>query len=115
MVSPAVRQYYERVDAQDIDGLLELFAQDAWYERPGYGRFTGRQELRAFYASGRVIESGTHTLRSVIERGSNVAVEGQFVGHLKDGSRVTADFADFFVMDGGLIRGRRTYFYSALI
>lgn len=114
-MSTAVRKYYECVDAHDVDGLLQLFAEDAWYERPGYGRLSGRQALRDFYGSGRVILTGSHTLRNLIQRGGRVAVEGRFIGRLKDGSSVEADFADFFLLDGDLIQERRTYFHSPLI
>lgn len=110
-----VQEYYERVDAQDVEGLLALFAEDAWYERPGYERLLGRQALSAFYAGARVIESGRHTIVRTVESGGCVAVEGQFSGRLKDGSDVSLRFADFFLLDGGLICGRRTYFYAPLV
>lgn len=114
-MSAAVWKYYERVDAHDVDGLLQVFTEDAWYERPGYGRFCGRQELRDFYGSSRLIQTGSHTLRNVIQHDDRVAVEGRFAGRLKDGSSVEADFADFFLLDRDLIQERRTYFHSPLI
>lgn len=110
-----VQEYYERVDAQDVEGLLTLFAEDAWYERPGYDRLRGRSALSAFYSETRVIESGRHTIGRTVQSGDCVAVEGQFSGRLKDGREVSLRFADFFLLDGGLIRGRRTYFYAPLV
>lgn len=111
----AVQAYYDRVDANDVDGLLELFAENAWYERPGYDRFTGRPALRAFYSGARVIESGRHTISRTVEGRDCVAVEGRFEGRLKDGRDVSLRFADFFELDGERIGGRRTYFYAALV
>lgn len=108
MVS-TVQEYYERVDAQDVEGLLTLFAEDAWYERPGYDRLLGRPALSAFYSGARVIESGRHTIARTVASGDCVAVKGQFSGRLKDGREVSLRFAGFFLLDGGLIRSRRTY------
>ncbi len=114
-MAAAVEAYYERVDANDTDGLLELFAEDAWYERPGYDRLTGRPALRAFYSGTRVIDSGRHTISRVVEGRNCVAVEGRFEGRLKDGREVSLGFADFFDLDGERIGGRRTYFYAPLV
>jgi ketosteroid isomerase-like protein len=114
-VNATVQEYYRRVDAHDVEGLLELFAEDARYERPGYDPLVGRPALRQFYAGARVIESGAHTIARVVEARDNVAVEGRFSGELKDGRHVDLGFADFFVLSGQSIVGRRTYFYAPLV
>ena len=85
----AVEAYYQRVDANDTDGLLALFTEDAWYERPGYDRLAGRPALRAFYAGTRVIESGRHTISRTVGEADCVAVEGRFQGRLKDGREIS--------------------------
>lgn len=107
-----VRLYYDRVDSGDIVGLLDLFAPEAVYHRPGYLPMVGREELERFYDGERVIESGCHTLQRVTADDASVAVHGEFVGVLKDGSHATARFADFFVVgrDGRFTR-RDTFFF----
>ena len=111
-----VERYYELVDADDVRGLLDLFAPDAVYERPGYPAMKGRAELEAFYSGERVIDSGTHTLRETVAGERTVAVHGDFAGRLKDGTEVAVRFADFFALDpDGRFRRRDTYFFSPLV
>jgi len=114
-MTSTVDKYYELVDANDVEGLLALFAQHAWYERPGYDRLTGRTALQKFYSDDRVIDSGQHTILRKIVSDDAVAIEGTFAGRLKDGRHVSLGFADFFELTGELIQGRRTYFYTALV
>lgn len=110
------RHYYERVDAGDVEGVLDWFAPDAVYERPGYAPMRGRQALAAFYGGERVIDSGVHTLQDVIVEGGRVAVRGRFDGTLKDGSSVSIGFADVieYDPDGRAVR-RHSYFESPAV
>lgn len=110
-----VQEYYRRIDAHDVESLLELFAENARYERPGYDPLVGRSALRQFYFAARVIESGAHAIARVVEAGDSVAVEGRFSGELKDGRHVELGFADFFVLSAEMIVGRRTYFYTPMV
>lgn len=103
--------YYRTVDAGDVQGVLDWFAQDAVYHRPGYAPMRGRDALEAFYGGERVIEDGVHTLDAIVAEGSTVAVRGRFEGRLKDGSQVVVGFADFITYDAdGRAAERRTYF-----
>lgn len=95
----AVRRYYDLVDAGDVEGVLACFADNAVYHRPGYAPMEGREALAAFYGGERVIAEGRHALDVVLVDGSSVAVQGRFVGTLKDGSGATVGFADFWVLD----------------
>lgn len=110
-----VSSYYQLIDREDLDGVLRLFADDAVYRRPGYSAFVGKNSIAAFYGSERVIESGSHTLRTLLAKGDTVAVEGTFRGVLKDGRVVAQEFADFFSLRAGLIVERCTYFNAAAI
>ncbi len=110
------RHYYERVDAGDVRGVLDWFADDAVYHRPGYAPMRGRAALEEFYGGERVIESGSHTLDDVLVDGDRVAVRGRFEGTLKDGSRVTVGFADFITYDAdGRAAERRSFFEVASV
>jgi ketosteroid isomerase-like protein len=112
----AVRQYYRLVDDDDVDGLLDLFAPDAVYHRPGYPPLNGRADLARFYGGDRVIAAGTHLLHMVVADGDQVAAHGEFSGVLKDGREVRLRFADFFAVgaDGRFAR-RDTFFFSPMV
>ncbi|MER6916010.1 nuclear transport factor 2 family protein [Streptomyces sp. NPDC000594] len=111
-----VRDYYRQVDAGNIRGLVDLFAPDAQYLRPGYEPIVGHDGLERFYTEERVIESGLHSLDQLIAAGPNVAVQGEFRGRLKNGRDAALRFADFFTLtDSGLIAGRQTFFDSPLV
>nr|WSY54822.1 nuclear transport factor 2 family protein [Streptomyces sp. NBC_00886] len=111
----AVRAYYRLVDTDDVDGLLDLFAEDAVYHRPGYPAMRGHGELAEFYGGTRVIASGRHTLDQVVAQPSRIAVAGSFNGVLKDGTEVGLRFADFFEFDGPRIVRRDTFFHAPLV
>jgi ketosteroid isomerase-like protein len=110
-----VARYYGRVDANDVDGILELFTSDAVYRRPGYPPMLGSAALEEFYRSQRVIRSGRHTITAVIRSGDAVAVQGTFAGLLNDGSTAELEFADFYRLKDGMFTERTTYFYVPLV
>jgi steroid delta-isomerase len=105
-----VRSYYRLVDACDYARMLELFADDAVYRRPGYAPLVGKSALAEFYLAVRVIDSGRHELLSILVQDDSAAVQGRFTGRLKDGTEVSLNFADFFRFHGGRIVERNTYF-----
>jgi steroid Delta-isomerase len=110
-----IRSYYELVDRSDLPGLLNLFAPDAEYFRPGYAPIVGREQLTDFYRNQRIIRQGTHTVDVLVEQGSRIAVRGRFRGELRDGREVALAFSDFFELapDGAIVR-RDTYFFAPL-
>ncbi|MFP8956056.1 nuclear transport factor 2 family protein [Natrialbaceae archaeon A-CW3] len=106
-----IRRYYERVDAEDIEGLLELFAVAVTYYRPGQDVIDGKAALRAFYEEERPLEDGSHDLERVLVDPTRraVAVRGRFSG-MQDGQSVAFGFADHHEFDAeGLITTRHTY------
>lgn len=110
-----VEQYYRLVDANALDEMFDLFADDAVYERPGYEPLKGKNAIEAFYRGTRVISSGRHLLDRVIVEDGAVAVEGSFAGELRDGSSASVRFADFFVLNNGKFAHRNTYFFAAAV
>ncbi|WP_371478785.1 nuclear transport factor 2 family protein [Kitasatospora sp. NBC_00315] len=107
-----VRTYYDLVDAGDVAGLVALFTPEAVYFRPGYELpFAGHAEIAAFYTSGRIIDTGSHSLAQVVTDRNGVAVHGEFRGILKDGTRVAFRFADFFALAADGRFSRRDTFY----
>lgn len=111
-----VRQYYKLVDAGDIPAMLDLFAAEGRYERPGYPPMIGRDQIERFYREDRRISEGLHELDAVLAAGHDVAVRGRFRGLLRDGQQVSLRFADFFVLDMSLrFADRLTYFFAPLV
>lgn len=105
--------YYEAVDSGDTHRVLSMFRPDAVYRRGGYAPIEGAAELRDFYDNVRIIDSGEHTVHSVICEGSRAAVRGRFDGVSRGGEQLAVEWADFFDYDGDLIRERTTYFFTA--
>jgi steroid delta-isomerase len=110
-----VRRFYECVDRGDVPGLVDLFAADSVYHRPGYEPYRGRHGMARFYGRERVIRDGRHTIHTLIAADGEVAVRGEFHGALHDGSAVHLRFADFFtVAANGQFTRRDTFFFAPL-
>lgn len=103
-----VREYYQTVDDERYDDLVELFTEDVRYERPGQGAIAGREELREFYLEGRPLDDGTHEVHDVVVDGDTVAVRGSFSGRQGE-ETVAFGFADFHEFEGGAIARRYTF------
>lgn len=109
----AVLGYYDALDADDTEAVLEFFSGDVLYRRPGYDRMIGIEALRRYYEETRLIAPGRHVLRTVIVDGSNVAAHGEWEGELREGGRRSVGFAAFFVFDGnGRAAEHTTYFFT---
>lgn len=106
-----VRHYYEYVDHNDVTAVVELFADNSTYCRPGYERMTGRSAIESFYRQVRVIASGHHTLTRLVRAvPGEVFVSGEFSGELRSGEAIDVGFADYFRIRGGQIVERESYF-----
>jgi uncharacterized protein len=103
-----VEEYYDAVDNERYHDLVDLFAEDVRYERPGQGAITGREELREFYLEGRPLDEGSHELHDIVVEGTNAAVRGSFSGRQHGGS-VEFGFADFHEFEDGKIARRYTF------
>ncbi len=102
------RRYYDLIDANDYEGLVQLFAPDVVYERPGQSRIEGRSALRRFYEDERPLSDGSHEIHTLLTDGETVAVRGTYTGR-QDGEPVELGFADFHVFEGDVIKRRYTY------
>lgn len=111
-VRAAVQGYYDALDREDIDAVLDYFSGEILYRRPGYHPITGLEGLRAYYTKDRLLASGRHVVRALVVEGQTVAAHGTFEGELKSGERTTTGFAAFFTFDGGgRISEHTTYFF----
>ena len=105
---PVVTEYYARVDAQDIEWVVALFADDAVYDRAG-SNYIGKAAISAFYRGDRKI-MGAHTLQTVASVENTVLVNGVFRGQGYDGSPKQIGFADAWRFnEDGLVSNRQTY------
>lgn len=111
-VRAAVQGYYDALDADALDEVLDYFAGDVLYRRGGYDPIVGLERLRAYYSTDRQLASGRHVLRSVLVEGNQAAAHGMFEGEKRDGSRTSVGFAAFFVFDAkDRISEHTTYFF----
>lgn len=108
----AFEQYTARLSAGDADGVVELFADDAWIEDPlGTPRKQGRADLLAFYrtaierAAPTVILTGPVRVSSVSEAAAPLRSRSNFGGSPKE-----LDIIDVFSFDDeGRITSMRAF------
>ncbi|MEM6935905.1 MAG: nuclear transport factor 2 family protein [Pseudomonadota bacterium] len=103
-----VIKYYNRVDAGDVDWVINLFAEDAVYDRASEV-YKDRTAIEQFYRSERKID-GRHTLTNVASSNDTVLVDGEFQGCGADGSSKKIGFADCWRFnEAGKVTSRNTY------
>ncbi|MDZ7746930.1 MAG: nuclear transport factor 2 family protein [Halobacteriales archaeon] len=104
-----IRDYYDYIDAEDLDSVFALFADDIVYHRPGQPSLDGMDAFKQFYREDRPLSEGEHTVESLTIGENTVAVRGRFEGK-QDGERVAFGFADHHRFDDeGQITERWTY------
>ena len=103
-----VQEYYPRVDAEDVEWVIALFADDAVYHRAD-SSYVGKRAISSFYRGERKI-LGRHTLENIATDDDKVLVNGVFCGEGHDGSLKKVGFADVWQFDAtGLVTHRQTY------
>lgn len=102
------RAYYPRVDAGDVEWVIDMFAEHSEYQRADEP-YIGKQAIADFYRRDRKI-TGKHRLEYVIGDENAVIANGVFEGFGADGSAKKIGFADVWVFDDtGLVTSRKTY------
>jgi len=104
---------FRAVDAADWDGVARFFHPDLVYDRPGYPRLVGRDEVARFYREVRSIR-GEHLFEGFAIEPETGACWGRFVGSKKDGTPLDLEFADCYRFKDGLLWRRKSYFYTPL-
>ncbi|HEY3063307.1 MAG TPA: ester cyclase [Chloroflexota bacterium] len=125
MTSPLelVKQHYVNVSAADFDAEDEIFSADVETIDPGAGTLHGLQAFKAYEAAfQRAFPDGKLVLKSAIEAGTKVAVEGAYTGthsgpltgprgEIPPTNRpLNLDFSDLFETDGDRITRHRIYY-----
>jgi ketosteroid isomerase-like protein len=92
--------YFKAVDAQDLDGVLAHFAQDATLTvQTDHATFNGAGEIRRmfgdFFANSNSI---FHEIRNIVveETAGKVATEQGYIGELTDGTHNDMHNCNFF-------------------
>lgn len=114
-VRTVVGAYFAAVDANDFDALLELFDDDIVYERPGYEPMRGKDRLRQFFTTERVIASGKHQIEDILAVGDKATAWGSFQGTSHDGNTLSEKFCDVYEFRNQRIYRRSTYFFRAAV
>ena len=125
MASPLalVEQHYRNVSLANIDADDELFSLDVETIDPGAGPLHGLAAFKAYMqAFQRAFPDGKLVLKSAIEAGNKVAVEGAYIGthtgplHGPNGEipptnrPLNLDVSDVFEIDGDRITRHRIYY-----
>ena len=112
-IEPAelINEFFRRFDAEDIDGLLELFCDDCSFSMALYERdLVGKEELGAFFNE-HISNWREHRewATSIVVEGDAGASELHFEGVLKNGAPVVMDNLNVWDFAGGKIRRIRVY------
>ncbi|MFI7210985.1 nuclear transport factor 2 family protein [Micromonospora maritima] len=110
-----IQHLFDVIDGQRWDELDEVFAPDCVYYRPGYPTLEGLPRLEHFYRAERVIRFGRHQVENIVSELSVAACWGRFRGTGKTGEALDEQFADTYVVNGGRIVTRKTFFFRPAI
>lgn len=108
----AAHTYFERVTNGDVDGILELFADDAKLINPvtGAAGIQGKAALRVFY------EKLTTSLVDYTARATDIVIEGNKLiaplhleGKTTDGKPLVMDNLNFWTFENGKFKVLRIY------
>jgi ketosteroid isomerase-like protein len=112
-VRELVAAYFDRMNAEDWEGLGQLFHEEAELEAPGFGRKRGREQVQAYFRSALSIYPVHYDdpVRVVIS-GDTATVNIHYEGDLANGHHLSFDAVDVFDMRDGLI-GELTSWYDS--
>ncbi len=109
MIKEKVMKYYELVDNEDFEELLELFSKNTVYLRCGK-EIEGLENLEKFYLEERKIK-GTHTIEEIHIFENEIIIKGVF-NKVNDGGGVIRFVDIFYFNEEELISRRETYLAS---
>ena len=118
-----VEQHYQNVAASNFDAEDELFSVDVETVDPSAGTLHGLDAFKVYErAFQRAFPDGKLVLKSAIEAGNKVAVEGAYTGTHTGPLRgpkgeipptnrpLNVEFSDLFEIDGNRITRHRIYY-----
>jgi ketosteroid isomerase-like protein len=103
-----ITEYYRRIDAQDVDAVLSLFADDAVYWRADRV-YRGKPQIDRFFREERLIR-GHHAVDAVWQVPGRVIATGRFQGTGEKGDPRSIGFIDIWTFGAGkAVTERRTF------
>lgn len=97
-----VRQYFDRLTASDIEGIISMFSPDGFVISP----YLGRMSAKDFFAKlGEASEQNKLTVFDVLvgEHGDSVAAHFEYDWTLASGDKIVFEGVDYFKLsDSGL-------------
>ncbi len=114
------RSFFERFDANDIDGVLDLLADDATYwiagkpkQLPGTGLLSKAQIAEVFRRMGEGLTDGLRmTVKNTVAQGDQVALEVESHGVLKNGRVYNNEYHLLMRLRGDKIAAVKEYYDS---
>jgi ketosteroid isomerase-like protein len=108
-----VQAYFDRLNAEDWDGLGELFHPDAELWAPGFPRTKGREQVTKYFRSALSIypEHYDDPVRVVVA-GDTATINIHYEGKLANGYRLSFDAVDVFDFRDGLIYQETSWYDS---
>ncbi len=103
-VRAVVAAYFDRLNAEDFDGLLDLFADDGEVRPLGGRGRRGREQLRAYYrAALEPYPEHRDEPGRVLVSGSTATVSIRYEGRLANGRPISFDALNVYELAGGRI------------
>jgi ketosteroid isomerase-like protein len=112
-VREVVQAYFDRLNAEDWDGLGQLFHPDAELWAPGFPRTKGRDEVTKYFRAALSIypEHYDDPVRVVVA-GDTATINIHYEGKLANGHRLSFDAVDVFDFRDGLIYQETSWYDS---
>ena len=108
----AAHTYFERVTKGDVDGILELFADDAKLINPvtGEAGIQGKAALRVFYEklTSSLVDYKAEATDTIIE-GNKLIAPLHLAGKTTDGNPLVMDNLNFWTFENGKFKVLRIY------
>ena len=108
----AARTYFARVTKGDVNGILELFADDAQIINPmtGEGGIKGKDALRAFYTNlvNSLVDYHAGPTDIIID-GNKLVAPLHLEGKTKDGNPIVMNNLNFWTFENGKFKVLRIY------
>ena len=108
----AAHAYFERVTSGDVDGILELFADDAKLINPvtGEAGIQGKAALRVFYEklTSSLVDCKAEATAIIIE-GNKLIAPLHLEGQTTDGNPLVMDNLNFWTFENGKFKIPRIY------
>ncbi|MDQ3929521.1 MAG: ester cyclase [Chloroflexota bacterium] len=118
-----IERYYDAFNRGDLDEAAKAFSPDVETIEPGVGTLRGAEAWKAYGASfKRAMPDARLNLKSAVEQGNMIAVEGTFTGtHTgpmmtptgelpPTGRAIELPYIDVFRIENGLLVTHRVYY-----